>query len=290
MNRARLYVGSAERMNHLRDGEVALTVTSPPYWNAIDYDRFTADPTSDYKTRRYAKGFRSYEEFLGLMSRVFAEILRVTRPGGFCAVVVGMILHNRAMIPVPFDLTREATKAGWVFHQDIIWHKTVPVGRRGGTLIRFPRSGNYYPNIVCEYVLVFRKSGDRTAGHDRAHRIALDTLYPVEIAHNVWHIRPVPHRRLAHPCPFPAELPHRLIELYSEPGDLVLDPFVGSGQTAVVARALGRGCVGYDLEPVFVGLARSRLAEPYTRGPQLVAKYQPVEPGTPMTNKNRRAA
>lgn len=289
---ARVFEGSAESMRHLRDGVVALTVTSPPYWNAIDYDIYAKDPSEDWKTRRYARGFTTYHEFLALMRRCFSEVMRATRPGGFCAVVVGTILHERKMIPLPFDLASAMIDLGWIFHQDIVWEKNWSSSKRAGTLIKHPWPGNYYPNTLSEYILVFRKAGESELKKMRvdAARIPIDTLYAKEISGNVWHVTPVRPKQIAHPCPYPEEIVHRLVTLYSGAGDLVLDPFAGSGQTLNVANALGRRVVGYDIEPAFVDLANERLDEPYVRGPQLVVSYDRLEPGILIGSSTRNAA
>ncbi len=288
----RVFHGFAESMRHLADDVVALTVTSPPYWNAIDYDIYAKDPSENWKTRRYAKGFTTYHEFLALMRRCFAEVQRATRPGGFCAVVVGTILHEGKMIPLPFDLAQVMLDIGWIFHQDIVWEKNWSSSKRGGTLIKHPWPGNFYPNTLSEYILVFRKAGESELRKNRtdAARILIDTLYAKEISSNVWHITPVRPKQIAHPCPYPEEIVHRLVTLFSRAGDLVLDPFAGSGQTLKVANALGRRVIGYDIEPAFVDLANKRASETYIRGPQLIVSYDKLEPGIPIGNSKRSAA
>jgi site-specific DNA-methyltransferase (adenine-specific) len=95
-----------------------------------------------------------------------------------------------------------------------------------------------------------------------AARISIDRLFTLDIANNIWHIAPVPPRTIDHPAPFPEEIPHRLIRLYSYPGERVLDPFAGSGQTLKVARHLGRNFAGYEIIPKYVALAAKRLMEP----------------------------
>ena len=72
----------------------------------------------------YAEGFDDYDGYLDLMQRIFGEVLRITKPGGFCAVVIGTVLMKGTHVPVPFDIVARLVQAGWLFHQDIIWHKT----------------------------------------------------------------------------------------------------------------------------------------------------------------------
>jgi len=283
-------------MRELPDGAVTLTVTSPPYWNAIDYDRHAKDSGADYRTRAYAKGFAGYEEYLGLLDRVFGETLRVTRPGGFCAVVIGTVLDKGRHIPVPFHLTTRMGELGWEFHQDIVWHKCTAGVKRAGVFIQKPYPGYFYPNIMTEYILIFRKPGERlihqaTAEAKEASRLPVNGLFTKEIANNVWHIAPVPPGQSEHPCPFPEEIPARLVGLYSYAEDLVLDPFLGSGQTTKAAHHLGRRVAGFDIERRYTDLARRRLKEPSAVRPrQLIAIFDKIESDAPLQGKKRAGA
>ena len=287
----RFYPHSSEEMPELDDGSVALTVTSPPYWNSIDYDRHSADSTQWYRTREYSEGFVEYEEYLDFCERVFTETLRVTKPGGFLAVIIGTVLWNKRHYPVPQDLTARLSRAGWEFHQDIIWHKTTAGVKRAGVTIQHPYPGYFYPNIMTEYILVFRRPGApiyrSINGAKEESEFPIDKLFTNEMANNVWHIAPVPPRTLDHPCPFPEEIPDRLVKLYSFVGDLVLDPFLGSGQTAKVAVANQRRAVGYDTVQEYVRLSEQRVMEPSKlRARQLVATFGKIDVASLATEAN----
>lgn len=283
----RIFAHSCESMSELADGSVALTVTSPPYWNAIDYDRHAEDARQNYRTRRYSNGYRDYEEYLDWLERIFDEVYRVTKPGGYCAVVLGTVLLEGRLYPVPFDFVSRLSRRGWEFHQDIIWHKCTAGVRRAGVAIQKPYPGYYYPNIMNEYILIFRKPGPkiyegRTQAEKQRAAYPIDRVFTMDIANNIWHIAPVPPNTIPHPAPFPEEIPYRLIRLYSYPGDLVLDPFAGSGQTLKVARHLGRRYVGYEIIPQYVALAERRIREPlHLRKEQLVAVFEKVKMDTP---------
>lgn len=277
-----IFCHSSERMPELADGTVTLTATSPPYWNAIDYDVHAQGRNAWHRTRAYAEGYDHYQEYLDWCTKIFSEVLRVTRPGGYCAVVVGTLLLKGRHYPVPFDLTARLVGSGWEFHQDIVWHKCTAGVKRAGVTIQKPFPGYYYPNIMTEYILIFRKPGPaiykglpvkkRVAG-----RISINRLFTMDIANNVWHIAPVPPRVLDHPCPFPEEIPHRLISLYSYPGELILDPFVGSGQTVKVAHQMGRSFVAYDIVAKYTKMAARRLSEPSAlREEQLVVVFEKI--------------
>ncbi len=278
----RIYHHSCEQMTELSDNSVALTVTSPPYWNAIDYDIHASDKQQPYRTRQYAEGYAGYEEYLDWLDAVFGEVLRVTKPGGLCAVVIGTVLLNGTLFAAPFDLVARLTRSGWEFHQDIVWHKCTAGVKRAGVAIQKPYPGYYYPNIMNEYIMLLRKPGpkiykERSQEEKTGAAYPINRLFTMDVANSIWHIAPVPPDHLDHPCPFPEEIPYRLIQLYSYPGELVLDPFVGSGQTPKVAKALGREYVGYDVIEKYVALAEARLAEPLAIRPQqLIVLFEKI--------------
>jgi len=280
-----IFLHTCESMPELAGESVALTVTSPPYWNAIDYDLHAQDTRQYYRTRAYAQGYRDYPGYLDWLESIFSEVLRVTKPGGFCAVVIGTVLLDGSLYAVPFDFVARLTKTGWLFHQDIIWHKCTAGVKRAGISIQNPYPGYYYPNIMNEYILIFRKPGPRIFAGRRPEEkqqaeYPINRLFTLDIANNIWHIAPVPPGTLDHPAPFPEEIPYRLIHLYSYPGEVVLDPFVGSGQTLKVAKALGRQYVGYEIVDQYVDLATRRLEEPLSIRPQqLTAVFEKIELG-----------
>lgn len=278
----RIFAHSCESMNELSDNSVALTVTSPPYWNAIDYDIHAADKEKNYRTRAYSNGYTEYAHYLDWLQKIFTEVLRVTKPGGFCAVVIGTVLLDGKHYPVPFDLIPRFVQAGWDFHQDIIWHKCTAGVKRAGVTIQKPYPGYFYPNIMTEYILVFRKPGapiyqNRNDSEKRKAEFPINRLFTMDVANNIWHIAPVPPNLLDHPCPFPEEIPSRLITMYSYLGELVLDPFVGSGQTLKVAHWLKRNYVGYETIDKYVKLAERRINEPLSIRPQqLIVVFEKI--------------
>jgi len=278
----KIFLHTSENMSEIEDNAVSLTVTSPPYWNAIDYDIHASDKSQHYRTRAYSNGFSEYKEYLNWLKTIFSEVFRVTKPGGFCAIVIGTVLHGGKHYPVPFDTTSMMSQIGWEFHQDIIWHKCTGGVKRAGVTIQKPYPGYFYPNIMTEYILVFKKTGsaiykDVEQETKESAAYPINRLFTLDIANNIWHIAPVPPDYLDHPCPFPEEIPYRLIALYSYPDDLVLDPFVGSGQTLKVAKHLRRKYVGYEIIQKYIDLTKKRLNEPLSlREYQLVATFDKV--------------
>lgn len=277
--------GSCEDLSALPDDSVALTVTSPPYWNAIDYDKHAQDPTQWYRTREYKEAKDEFPAYLDWMVRIFRGVRQKTKPGGFCCIVIGTLLHEKRHFPVPFLLTARLVEDGWLFHQDIIWNKVTGGVKRAGVFIQRPYPGYFHPNIMTEYILVFRKPGEpiyreRDQVDMESAAVPINRLFTMDIANNVWHIAPVPPGTLDHPCPFPEEIPARLISLYSYPGDVVLDPFCGSGQTPKVAKHLDRRYVAYETLEKYVSYATKRLKEPlYLREEQLIARFEKIAIG-----------
>ena len=272
----RFYHQSALKMQQCADNSIALTITSPPYWNAIDYHIHAEKGNNAWhRTRAYEAFGTTIDDYLKNIEKVCENVFRVTMEGGFCAIVVGTILHKGKHYPIPMLITERMLKIGWDFSQDIIWNKVTGGVRRAGCFIQNPNPGYYYPNIMTEYILIFRKEGKPRRGMKQA--LDIDELFTKDIANNIWHIAPVPPKSIDHPCPYPLELVRRLTLLYSQEGDEVLDPFLGSGQTAIVSLKHGRKCVGYDTEAKYLELAQYRISNPPAdRKHNLVPSYKKI--------------
>lgn len=234
-----LFHQSSESMSQIPDNCVSLMVTSPPYNVGKDYD---AD--------------LSLSEYLELLKRVLAETYRVLEPGGRVAVNVAN-LGRKPYLPLNHHVAGLLTDVGFLLRGEIIWQKAKAAG--GSTAWGSWQSAkNPTLRDVHEYVVVgckesFRRirKGDDTIEKDD---FVSSTL-------SVWNIRPESAKRVGHPAPFPVELPRRLIELYTFKGDLVLDPFMGAGATALAALETGRHFVGYDTDATYVELAHERIAQ-----------------------------
>lgn len=275
----RFYCASSQEMPQCANNSIALAVTSPPYWNAIDYDIHVQQGKEVwYRERAYQALGQTFSSYLDNIAEVFREVHRVTMGGGFCAIVVGTILHKRKHYPTPMLITERMLGLGWEFHQDIVWNKVTGGVKRAGSFIQHPRLGYYYPNIMTEYILVFRKPGEPRRGKKQA--LAIDELFTRDISNNIWHIAPIPPHTIDHPCPYPEELVRRLVLLYSQEGDEILDPFLGSGQTALVALRENRRCVGYDIEERYLELSVQRVASPpASRKFNLLPRFDKVAAG-----------
>lgn len=267
---------------YVKPGSVALTVTSPPYRNAIDYSQDVSNAESGAREWMRGTGRETTAEYLGEMERIFARVFEATREGGFCCIVVGDEVVSGKLIPLPSLLLsrlagaeNEDEPAKWRLRDVIIWHKVTSgrngAGNRCGSFIKTPYPGYYRANIMHEYILVLQKGPgvlEKTGGRIPANRVVKR-----EIANSIWNIAPVPPSVTEHPVPFPEQIPRRLITLFTKKGDLVLDPMNGSGQTTKAAYATGRRFVGLDIRQQYVREARKRLKLKGGAGGDLVPVY-----------------
>ncbi len=272
-----IVVADSRNLSGISANSVALTVTSPPYHNAINYQ----EHQTTEKWYRGTVGI-SLESWLDEMKQVFSEVYRVTKPGGFCCIVIGNeIIEGKSKLPLPALLVVELTKEefGWKFYEEIIWNKVTGGKKRFRVTVQHPYPSYYYPNIMHEQIIILRKMPFGNS-KDKKSRLVLNDLMKKEVANSVWHIAPVPpsYRRY-HPAAFPEEIPYRLVQLYSNVGDLVLDPFVGSGQTTKMARFLKRKYIGVDKSPKYAKVAQQRTKQaPSLRKMQLVPNWKHPEP------------
>jgi modification methylase len=265
-------------LSELQENSIQLTITSPPYRNAIDYDMHVSGNGGYYRGRTTVET----ADYLNEMVNVFNDkVYRITKEGGYCCIVIGNEVVNGTILPLPHMLLSKLVKpfGSWNLHEEIIWHKVTGGTNRYGSFVINPYPKYYRANIMHEFILVLRK-GDVNSGRTQRKDIlpATHEEWTKEIANSVWHIAPVPPGHIHHPCPFPEEIPYRLMKLYSYEGDTVLDPFNGSGQTTKVAYHIGRHYVGIDVLGEYTGLATSRLSEeqPHIRANALIANWKKI--------------
>ena len=249
--------GDSRRMKHLPDRCVALVATSPPYFAGKDYE------TPEVAARSVPT---TYGEYLQMLHEVFAECERVMEPGGRIAVNVAN-LGRKPYRSLSADVMGILEDIGFFLRAEIVWLKAEGAGS-SCAWGSFRSASNPVLRDLTERVVVASKGqfGRALSKAERKKRSLPheDTITAEEFMEatlDVWRIPPESAKRVSHPAPFPVELPGRLINLYTYKGDLVLDPFMGSGTTLVAARQLARNAVGYDTDQNYVDLARNRLAK-----------------------------
>jgi site-specific DNA-methyltransferase (adenine-specific) len=234
----RIYCHTAEDMHHVPDGSVGLAFTSPPYNAGKDYDE-------NFDLAGY----------LGLIGRVGAEVYRVLKPGGRYVINVAN-LGRKPYLPLHAYFYSVHSTVGFQPMGEIIWRKGKSAS---GNCAWGSWKSSKSPILrdIHEYLIVltkdfFGRPDSGTSDIDRDEFMA-STL-------SVWEIDPERATKVGHPAPFPVKLASRVIRLYSFVGDVVLDPFAGSGTTCLAAKMHGRHYVGYDVKEEYCALAEGRLA------------------------------
>ncbi|MDH5237605.1 MAG: DNA methyltransferase [Acidimicrobiia bacterium] len=252
----------------LPDKSVALVVTSPPYFVGKEYEDEVLRAAKD--SEPLAEVPASYREYLDMLHAVFAECTRVLEPGGRIAVNVAN-LGRKPYRSLSSDVIRVLEDLGLLLRGEIIWQKGKSTS---GSCAwgSFKSPANPVLRDTTERVIVASKGRfDRALSQEERRKRGLPHVAStnndefVEATRDVWEIDAESARRVGHPAPFPVDLPLKLIDLYTYEGDLVLDPFMGSGSTLVAAKRANRVGVGFDLDPEYVDLARARLADTRTR-------------------------
>lgn len=246
-------------MDHeqVADGSVALVVTSPPYFSGKEYETEVEAGTEP----------DAYRHYLQMLGEVLEVCQRKLEPGGRIAINVANLGRRpyRSLSADVIGLLQD--DLGMLLRGEIIWRKAKGAG---GSCAwgSFRSPANPVLRDLTERVIVASKGRfDRALGKAERSRRSLPALSTISAEDfmastlDLWEIPAESATRIGHPAPFPIELPRRLIELYTYAGDLVLDPFIGSGTTAVAAAELGRHYVGFDTDPAYIELARVRLAD-----------------------------
>jgi len=253
-----VFVGSNDALSHLEGESVSLTVTSPPY-----------------VVTKFEKGQEfDYLGFLRHFAAVAKQVFRVTIPGGTFALNVADIItkyrygekNGFYRIPLGSDLLRLCQRAGFRLLERYIWDKGYTRNFGGPLLGSYPYPPTLYNNNYFEYIYVLRKPGKRL-GVDQSlrekSRISLEEWRAW--TQKWWRIESVTEKVPYHPSVFPVEIPYRLIRMYSYVGDLVLDPYLGTGSTLIAAHYAGRRSVGYEISPECPNWLSLRIAEEISR-------------------------
>ena len=236
----KIILGSSENMKEIPDNSLHLMITSPPYNVTKEYDQDL-----------------SLAEYLQMLRNVFSETFRVLVYGGRACVNVAN-LGRKPYIPLSDYISCMMLDIGFLMRGEIIWHK----GAGAGVSMAWgswKSASNPVLRDTHEYILVFSKgSFSRKKTDDKENTIDKDQF--MEWTKSVWSMNTESAKKVGHPAPFPLELPYRLIQLYSYKGEVVLDPFMGSGSTAIAALKSERKYIGYDVEAEYIKLAEERIA------------------------------
>jgi DNA modification methylase len=254
-----LKVGDARRLDWIDDESVHLVLTSPPYWTLKEYNEHP----------QQLGALEDYQAFLDELDKVWGHCFRVLAKGGRLVCVVGDVCLSRRrnngrhmVVPLHADISVRCRTIGFDYLTPIYWHKIANANyevQNGSSFLGKP----YEPNAIikndAEYILMFRKPGAyRSPSNEQRKRSRISKEEHARWFRQVWTDIPGASTRL-HPAPFPEELAHRLVRMFSFVDDTVLDPFAGTGTTALAAVRCGRNAIAVDCDPHYAKLAKSRI-------------------------------
>ena len=237
----KIILGTAENMKELPDNCLHLMITSPPYNVSKEYDEDL-----------------SLKEYLNMLKKSFMETYRVLVNGGRACINVAN-LGRKPYIPLSDYISKMMIDIGFNMRGEIIWNKassSSPSTAWGS----WQSAANPILRDIHEYILIFSKGNYNRVRGKKENTISKDQF--MDWTKSVWIMNAESAHRIGHPAPFPEELPFRLIQLYSFKDDIVLDPFMGSGTTAISALKSDRKYVGYEINKEYIELAEKRI-KPY---------------------------
>ena len=235
----KLYCKSSENMDEVPDNSIHLMITSPPYNVGKEYDD---DLTLD--------------EYLELLTTVFGQTYKKLVTGGRACINIANI-GRKPYIPLHAMVIELMLDLGFLMRGEIIWDKSTSAG---GSCAwgSWMSASNPVLRDYHEYILVFSKeSYSKNKAQEKRDTIERDEF--IQWTKSIWTFPAVNAKKIGHPAPFPIELPHRLINLYSYENDIVLDPFCGSGTTCIAAIQNNRNYIGYDINEKYIELAEKRI-------------------------------
>ena len=250
--------GDARNLSFIPDESVHLVCSSPPYGSLKEYP--------DHPDQ--LGNMRDYDEFLDELERVWAECLRILVPGARVACVVGDVCISRRqggrhyVLPLSADIQVQARRIGFDNLTPIRWLKVANLKLEASRSSRYLGKPNLPNGIIkndLEHILFLRKPGGYrkpTAEMEEASRIETDDY--IRYFSPVWDDVTGQQRR-DHPAPYPIEIPRRLIHMFSFAGDTVVDPFAGTGTTAIAAMETDRNSISVEIDPTYVAAMESRL-------------------------------
>jgi site-specific DNA-methyltransferase (adenine-specific) len=242
-------------MNRMEDRSIHLAITSPPYWQL-----------KDYGTDNQIGFHESYESYINNLNLVWKECHRVLHPGCRLCINIGdqfarSVYYGRyKVIPIRTEIIKFCETIGFDYMGAVIWQKVTTCNTTGGATIMgsFPYPRNGILKLDYEFILLFKKQGVPPAPTKEQKDRSIMTKEDWNTYFSGhWHFAGA--KQTGHIAMFPEELPARLIKMFSFPYETVLDPFLGSGTTALAARNLGRSSVGYEINSDFIPTIRNKL-------------------------------
>ena len=237
--KSKIVLGDSRDMLDIPDSSLHLMITSPPYNVSKEYD-----------------GDLSLEEYLELLNNVFKETYRVLVNGGRACINIANV-GRKPYIPLSDYISKMMIDIGFLMRGEIIWNKSAGAGvsTAWGS---WQSASNPTLRDTHEYILIFSKNEYKRKREDnQENTITRDEF--MEWTKSVWTMNPESAKKIGHPAPFPIELPYRLMQLYSFTNDVILDPFMGSGTTAIAALKTNRHYIGYDNNQDYIDLSEKRV-------------------------------
>lgn len=238
-----IIASSCENMKDIPNNSLHLMITSPPYNVSKEYDNDL-----------------SLNEYLNLLKNCFTETYRVLVDGGRACINIANI-GRKPYIPLSDYVSKIMIEIGFNMRGEIIWNKSAGAGisTAWGS---FQSASNPILRDVHEYILIFSKGNYKRERNKEEKELRKDNITKeefIEWTKSVWTMNTESAKRIGHPAPFPEELPNRLIKLFSFTNDIVIDPFMGSGTTAIAAIKNNRNFVGYEINEKYINLANNRI-------------------------------
>ena len=234
----RIFLKSSTKMSELPDQSIHLMITSPPYNVSKDYDENL-----------------SLKEYLNFLREVFTETYRVLVNGGRACINIANI-GRKPYIPLSDYISKIMIDIGFLMRGEIIWNKSASSGA-STAWGSWCSPSNPTLRDVHEYILIFSKGAFKREKQNKKSTIQKEQF--IEWTKSIWNMNTESAKKIGHPAPFPEELPFRLIQLYSFENDVILDPFIGSGTTAVVGLKNNRHFIGYEVNENYIKLAHERI-------------------------------
>lgn len=247
--------GDSRQMGELKDESVHLIVTSPPYWQL-----------KDYGTENQIGFHDDYETYINHLNLTWQECFRVLHKGCRLCINIGdqfarSTYYGRyKVIPIHTEIIKFCEMIGFDFMGQIIWQKATTMNTSGGGAVMgsFPHPRNGIVKLDFEYILLFKKQGNAPKPtKEQKENSAMTNEEWNTFFNGHWYFSGAKQDK--HLAMFPEELPHRLIKMFSFPQETVLDPFMGSGTTALCARRLNRNSVGYEINSEFIPIIKEKI-------------------------------